>query len=280
LYNCIEISAFDTPNVAEGRVVIPGMVTAEDIEERRLEYGEESPMYKASVLGVFPDNLDDALVTLRDALAAKDRDLTPSGDDGSDGGPILGGATLAVDVARYGEDSTVIYRRQGPVARKVWKTQGRSLMEVAGKVRELAEDDKAVQTVVIDDTGLGGGVTDRLKEVGLPKRVRLVPFIGGARARDPKRFFNAVAEAWWLMRGAFVSGAIDIEDDRALIGQITTRRYTLQSDRTIRLESKDDMKKRGGRSPDEGDALAMTFALRERVVGASLGATKKSDWGD
>ncbi|MEE8469790.1 MAG: hypothetical protein V3S51_00495, partial [Dehalococcoidia bacterium] len=269
MYNPIQISAFDTPNVIEGRVVIPGMVTVEDIEERRAEYGEDSPMYTASVLGEFPDNLDDAIVILRDALAAQDRSLEPEGT-----------AILGVDVARGGADSTVIYRRQGGVARKVWKAQGRSLMETAGKVRELAEEDMAVSAVVIDDVGLGGGVTDRLREVGLPKRVRLVPFIGWGKPRDAKRFFNAVAEAWWHMRGAFRDGIIDIEDDKPLISQITTRRYTLQSDRTVRLESKGVMKLRGGRSPDEADALAMTFAVRERESMASQGATKKSSWRD
>ena len=267
LYNCINISAFDTPNIQQRRIVIPGMVTWEDIQEREQEYGVDSPMYRASVLGEFPDDLDDALVRLSDAVAAKDRTLEP------DGPGILG-----VDVARYGQDASVIYKRRGPVARNVHRSTKRSTMEIVAKVQELCENDVSVEFVVVDDTGIGGGVTDRLREVSLPKRVTIIPFIAGSKAQDTKRFYNRTAEAWWGMRDAFRTGNMDIEDDRRLMGQVTTRQYVIQSDRTIRLEGKEDIKKKGGRSPDEADALAMTFdprlhRVRESEVRSRLGGT-------
>jgi hypothetical protein len=253
MYSCIHISALETPNILEGRVVIPGMVTLEDIEERRQEWGEESPMYLASVLGQFPDNLDDAIVPLTAAMDAVRREST------ADGPAILG-----VDVSREGQDSTVFYRRQGPVARKVYKTQGKDLMRVVGEIMRVIDADREIKTVVIDDTGLGGGVTDRLRELR-PDWVRIMPFIGGSKAKDTSDFFNAIAEAWWSMGKAFRGGTVDIEEDKPLIAQITTRQYTIQSDKTIRLESKDDVKKRGGKSPDEGDALAMTYSPLVRM---------------
>jgi phage terminase large subunit len=258
LYNCISISAFDTPNLQQNQVVIPGMVTAEDVEERRVEYGEDSPMYRASVLGEFPDDIEDALVRLTDAIAAKERTLEPDGP-----------AILGVDVARGGEDASVIYYRRGAVARNVHRSTGRSTMELVGRIGELIESDPSITFVVVDDTGVGGGVTDRLKEL-LPDRVTLIPFIAGSAPQDKRRFFNRTAEAWWGMRDAFRSGNIDIEsgvkEDKRLIAQVTTRKYTIQSDRTIRLESKDDIRKDGRRSPDEADALAQTFDPRIRRV--------------
>ena len=247
-YHTIDISAFDTPNVKAGKTVVAGMITIEDVEERKLRYGEESPMYKASILAQFPDNLDDALVTLMAAQEAVERELEPEGD-----------GIIGVDVARYGDDATVVYKRRGPVARKLWKAYGKSTMETTGKIVEILQQDDTIKTVVVDDTGIGGAVTDRLRELELPNGVHVEPFVAGAKADNPTMFFNAVAEVWWGIREAFLKGNIDIEKDDALIGQITSRLYKLQSDRTIRLEPKDDYKKRSGYSPDEADALSLTY---------------------
>ena len=89
---------------------IPGMVTQEDIDDRKEEWGEDSSMYVGSVLGKFPDNLDDAVVPLWAATEAANRGMEPEG-------PVV----LACDVARFGHDKTVVVRRQGPVARIVWR---------------------------------------------------------------------------------------------------------------------------------------------------------------
>ena len=258
LYNTIRIAAIDTPNIdtidpetgfATGTTVTPGMLTAEDVTERAREYGVGSPMYVASVLAQFPTNLEDAIVSLEQAEAAVARYIQPVGDD----------AILGVDVARYGTDKTVFYLRRGEVARKVYEAQGRSLMAIVGRIMELLKGDLHIRTVVVDDTGIGGGVTDRLRELE-PPGVKIVPFIGGSRARS-HRFFNRVAECWWRMRQAFIDGHIDIEEDKALISQITTRRYQLRSDRVIQLEPKEEMKKRLGGSPDHADALMQTYAV-------------------
>lgn len=245
LYHTISISAFDTPNVSQGRVVIPGMVTVEDIEDRKLEWGEESPLYVASVLGRFPDNLEDRIIPLSAITLAVQRhtELDPQT-------PVI----LGVDVAREGEDKTVVVRRQGDVARIVWRIQGANTMRTAGWVAEYCSTNH-VDTVVVDDTGVGGGVTDRLKET-LPN-THIAAFKGGAKAGKPDRFANAVAEAWWAVRDWLTKegSQADIEDDGALIGQLSARGYEIQSDRVIRLEAKEKM----GKSPDEADALALTF---------------------
>jgi phage terminase large subunit len=251
LYHCIEISAGDTPNIQQGREVIPGMVTTEQIEERRREWGEESALYIASVLGRFPDNLEDAIVPRSFLMEAVERQLEPEGP-----------ATLACDVARFGADKTVVYRRQGNVCRLVWKSQGRDTQEVAGRLKMMAEDDPEVAEIIVDDTGVGGGVTDRLNEENVADgRVRITAFNGGEKARRPDRYVNAIAEAWLELGQAFREGTIDIDDNPAVIAQLSARRYTVQGDRRIKLESKDDFKKRStGGSPDDADALAMCYA--------------------
>ena len=169
---------------------------------------------------------------------------------------------LACDVARFGRDKTVLIARQGARARIVWKAQGRDLMQICGwlqqYVRSQDEDPGApsIGHVIIDDTGLGGGVTDRLNEVGLPG-AQILPFNGGASASKNELYVNATSEAWMEMRKWFLEGDADIEDDNALVGQLTSRGYTYQSDRRIKIQSKTEMDK----SPDEADALAMTFAV-------------------
>lgn len=258
MYNTIRVAAIDTPNIdtidsetghAAGSIVIPGMLTAEDVTERADEYGVESPMYVASVLAQFPTNLQDAIVTLAQAEAAVERRIPDKGGFG-----ILG-----VDVARSGTDNTVMYLRYDRIARKTYAAHTPSLMTVVAEILRQLAGDPHIKVVVIDVVGLGGGVADRLKEV-LPRGVKIVQFVGGNRPKSP-RYFNRIAEVWWRMRQAFHDGNIDIENDAALISQITTRLYQLRSDRVIQLETKPDMKARGGKSPDEADALAMTYAV-------------------
>ena len=114
---------------------------------------------------------------------------------------------------------------------------------------------RCTSTLLIDTVGLGSGVFDRLKEVGTGN-TRLVAFNGGAAAWDKANRVNAIAEAWWRMREWFLGGEADIEDDGALIGQVSSRGYSIQSDRRIKLQGKEELPK----SPDEADGLAMTFA--------------------
>ena len=207
LYHTINISAFDTP-LDNPR---PGMVTRQDIEDRKIEWGEDSPLYRASVLGEWVEGLDGALVTLSDARAAVDREAEPHKS-----------AVLGVDVSRFGGDASVIYRRAGPVARCEFRSVRVDTMRLIAEIQKAITPD--VGEIIVDSVGIGAGVFDRLKELDLP--VRLTEFQGGMRARDASRFFNATAECWWGMAEAFRRGVIDIEDDRRLVAQVTSRTYT------------------------------------------------------
>ena len=242
-YQTVQIGAVDTPNIEWKRVVVPGMITEQDIEDRKEDWKEDSSLFTGSVLGVFPDNLDGVVVPLWAATEAASRDLKPEG-------PV----TLACDVARFGRDKTVVVRRQGPVARIVWRVRGHDTMAVVGFLKRYCEEHD-VQSLVVDDTGVGGGVVDRLREVRT-EGTRLLPFIAGAKATGDRYFYNRLAEVWWAMRGMYLARKLDTDDDPALVGQVSSREYWWGSDGRIRLQSKDKM----SLSPDEADALAMTFA--------------------
>ena len=108
----------------------------------------------------------------------------------------------------------------------------------------------------MDDTGIGAGVVDRLREMRL-NRAHIVPFIAGQKAEDESHFANRIAEAWWAMRNSYLSEQLDTDDDPALIGQVSGRKYSILPNDRIRLQSKENMH----RSPDEADALAMTYAV-------------------
>ena len=243
LYATVQISAFDTPNLLEGASPVQGMVTAQDIEDRKAEWGEEDSLYVGGVLGQFPDNLDDYVVPLWAARAAAKRQAEPEG-------PLV----VACDVARFGNDRTVVMRRQGNVARIVHRRRGADTMATANFLKDYC-DEHDVRTLVVDESGLGGGVVDRLREIGLP-HTRLINFMGGSSARNKRRFANRNAEVWWTMRERYLAETLDTDDDDALIEGVSGREWDENTLERKHLQSKKEM----ARSPDEADALAMTFA--------------------
>lgn len=129
--------------------------------------------------------------------------------------------------------------------------QGQDTMGTAGMIRSFGCVANAV-----DDTGLGGGVTDRLAELGHP----ITPENFGESARDDSRFFNRRSELWWNIREALQAGTMALPEDRRLMADLTNVKYSLDSSGRIKLEPKPDIKKRLGRSPDRGDALAIAWS--------------------
>ncbi len=249
LYATVQISAFDTPNLAGGVRHVEGLVTAEDIEDRKAEWGEDDPLYVGGVLGRFPDNLADYVVPLWAARAAVNRGTPPEG-------PVV----VACDVARFGNDHTVVMRRQGQHARLVYRRKNSDTMATANLLKDYC-DQHVVHVLVVDEAGLGAGVVDRLREIGL-NNTRLIKFNGASIARKGTRFANKIAEVWWLMRERYMAETLDTDDNQALVEQVSSRKWDVDEKGRIRLQSKKDLP----RSPDEADALAMTFAAEHDGV--------------
>lgn len=166
----------------------------------------------------------------------------------------VGRKIMGVDPAEYGDDSTGVALRQGRVAEKVASWNGLGTMETVGKVGLLADRIKP-DAIVVDATGVGTGVADRLIELGYP--VIRVHF--GQAAIDSDRYAIARDEMWGEMEEWFADEPASISDDDDLAAQLTSVQFGYDSKRRKRMESKEKMKDRGIKSPDDADALALTF---------------------
>lgn len=277
----IHISAFDTPNFTAfgitlddirndtwkakitGPLPAPYLITPEWVRDKWEKWGEDSPLWISRVLGEFPDVSTDTLIRLSWIEAAQRRNLEPSTPD-----------VLGVDVARQGSDKTVIVHRRGPVFRTFRTTRQEDTMQTTGRVVAALNETKSTEAR-IDAVGIGAGVFDRLKEMGKAA----VEMQSGQAAKDSERFANARAEWWWGLRERFESGDIDIDPkDEELASQLASIRYKFTSRGQIIIESKDEMKKRGLGSPDEGDAHMLASADIEKAP--TISWTAKASFGN
>lgn len=169
-------------------------------------------------------------------------------------GPLI----IGVDPARFGDDRTAIIRRRNRSVYGIETYSKRSTMEVAGIVHTIIGEEKPDQ-VAIDVGGLGSGVYDRLVELGHGDIVVAVNF--GSSALNPNLYLNKRAEMWWEMRNWLAGDMpVMIPDSDELHGDLCAPQYKYDSQSRRKLETKDEMRKRGIRSPDIADALALTFA--------------------
>ncbi|MDI1285798.1 MAG: hypothetical protein PSV46_15515, partial [Reyranella sp.] len=214
------------------------------------DYGEDSDFVKVRVLGQFPRAGTMQFIDAERVDAAMARLPDPNGERHQ---PLV----MGVDVARFGDDRSVIFLRRGRDARsyKVEKHQGLDTMTLASRVVERAAAEQ-VAAVFVDEGGVGAGVVDRLRQLGLP-RVFGVSFGVAAQRFDEAgakpRYANKRAEIWgdvkdWLEQGC-------LAPDPELRADLTGTDYGHNGRGEIQLEKKDDMKKRGLASPDIADAL-------------------------
>ena len=245
----------------------------ENIDSLVRKYGWDSNVVRVRVRGEFPKQEDDVFISMElvEQCGSRLYDL-PEGK----GMPYI---ILGVDVARFGDDETILYENTFGRCRVAKNRRGQDLMATVGDIvweyRRLIEKhrDYLGQVYVnIDDTGLGGGVTDRLREVkkeqGLSRLV-VIPINAAERietdtaaGRDAaKRYGNLTTDMWATLRDLLTEKAIVIEDDPDTFAQLGTRKYVMSSSGKLEIESKKDMKKRGLSSPDRGDALALSVYL-------------------
>ncbi len=244
LWKKVKISCFDHPNVKTGQIVVPGAVTKEWIDERRQEWGEDSPLWMSKVLGEFPTEGTDTLIPLAWAEACVGLDLSRDGMK-----------RLGIDVARYGGDSTALASIFGQVLDPIEVENKKDTNWTTGRAIVLNRMNE-YDSIGVDDTGVGGGVTDSLENEGLD----VDAMIAGSSAIESDKFENLTAEIYWNLRMAIKNKELSLPDDKKLINQLCSRKYSFTRNGKIKLESKDDMKKRGLSSPDRADAVAIAYS--------------------
>lgn len=171
-------------------------------------------------------------------------------------GSATGPRVLGVDVARYGDDRTVLLFRNGDqvLDEDIRTYRGLDLMQTAARVAEAIEEYKP-QATFVDGVGVGGGVVDRLRQLGY----KVIDVNAGSAAMRDDRYSNSRAEMWGRMRDWLKDrGAIPPRDD--LADDLSAPSYEHDHRNRLKLERKEDMKSRGLPSPDIGDALALTFS--------------------
>jgi hypothetical protein len=177
--------------------------------------------------------------------------------------PSIGAHVVGVDPAREGEDRTTFIHRQGRVAWGLESDMTKDSMHIVGRCKKFLDDSfNRVDRLFIDRGGEGGAIHDRLVEMGYGDRVTLVNFGSRKTVLDPDRFFNKRAEMWGLMKDWLSDeGGASVPDTDELQADLTAPSYKYDSEQRVKLEPKEEIKKRGLRSPDCGDALALTFAF-------------------
>lgn len=250
-WKLIHISTFDTPNYTGEPVpleVARSLPRKGWAEEKRLQWGEASPMYQVRVLGNFPSQASDAVLALHTVEAAQARTVDAVVDQ-----QPAGSIVIACDVARYGDDETVITTRIGDQVRIAKTYIGKATTETTGWIIETARPFLPNVRIVVDDAGVGGGVTDQLRERGWS----VAAFNGAERAFNPDAYPNRRSELWYALADRL--DELDLDPDEQLAADLTGPTFRLDSAGRRVVEPKADTKKRLGRSPDRGDAVLLTL---------------------
>lgn len=225
------------------------------------KYGADSDEAKIEVYGQFPSQGDRQFISRGIVLDARERELERLDD--------YNALVMGVDVARYGDDSTVIRFRRGRDARSIPPTvlKGADNMKVANTVAHLIN--QFDPDAVFIDAGSGTGVIDRLKEMGYTRIFEV--WFGGA-SQGPE-FADHRTELWGKMR-EWLGGAM-IDSSQELMDDLCGPEYEFKGvEDKLKLEAKEKMKKRGLASPDHGDALAVTF--HKKIASRSSMVSKNS----
>lgn len=228
-------------------------VNRQYLDELVTTYGEDSDIVRVRVRGQFPSASSMQFIA-SDVVSQARKRIVPI----EHAEPVV----MGVDVARFGDDSSTIYFRQGRDARSLAPIRLSQVdtMQLASKVALEARHSRAA-LVCVDEGGIGAGVVDRLRQMGVP----VVGVQFGAKPLNAVRMSNGVkaanrrAEMWAIMREWLDGGAIP--DDQVLHDDLVGVEYSFNARDEIQLERKEHMKKRGLASPDDGDGLALTFAV-------------------
>lgn len=217
------------------------------IDEMEEMHGEDSDNYQIRVMGNFGRFGEQQFIPSNLIEEARDNYLEYRSY-------VNYPKVVGVDIARYGDDSTVLILRQGPKILDITKYRNLDTMEVSARVVDYYHQ-HAPSLIYFDAIGVGAGVYDRCYELGLPTKEVIV----SQKSTKPNVYGNLRAQIWGEMKDWLSNGA-DIPNDEDLERQLNSMQYTFNGRMQIMLMSKKDIKKMGLPSPDVPDALSLTFA--------------------
>ena len=254
-WKTFHVSCLDSPRV-----------TKDFVNEKKLEYGADSNAYRVRVLGEFPLGSDDNVIPINlvDTAVGRDIELDP-------GAEIIWG----LDVARFGSDRSALCKRAGRVVTEPVRlfSGEHDLMAITGFVKaeyDATPPERRPSEIMVDAIGVGGGVCDRLSEMGIPARSIMVSEVSSLNSNCYR-----LRDELWFKAKEWLSGRdVRLPTDPVLTHELVVPRFSYTSDGKLKVESKESMRKRGNRSPDAADAFVLTFASE----GATARHGYRSSW--
>jgi len=243
-----------------------GMIRADWVEKMKGTWGETNPIYKMRVLGEFSESEKGGVISLDWVERAnnlwedtKEAKLT----------------RLGVDVARYGEDLTAIALGSSERINEIRYYGKADTMETTGRVSGILNAHPEAD-IIVDVIGVGAGVVDRLRELGYePYSFSASEKTDQLDKSGEQGFADKRSASWWMLRELLEEGKIALPPDERLIGELVTPLWKSISGGRIRVESKDQIEKRIGRSTDAADAVIMCLVGKELCdTGATLGVAR------
>lgn len=283
-WTVVQIPAWETPNLS-GELVTPKLrnvlLSREWVEDKRIKWGEDSPLWAAKVAAEFPSESGMTIIRLSDLNASLTGDVTPPAPR-TRGRIGFEDVQLGVDIAASETgDKTVIRERRGHKILRRWSIQTEAPEEIAELIVRAGQESDATM-IHVDATGVGFGFLSEIRK-RLPD-VAVIPFIAAAQADDRAQFENRRAEAHWYTREKMRRRELDLsqmeEDDAPDKGQLTTSaqllsiRYKIKKGKIL-VEKKDEIRKRIGSSPDDSDAFLLAI-LPGKGAGAPAPATARA----
>lgn len=240
--------------------IAAGRISPEWVAQRGKQWGVTSAVYINRVLGEFATEDAQSVIPLAWLEAANERWLELAGGYA----PFV---DVGVDVARFGEDQTVLAPRYGDAITELRRYSKQETTATTGHVAGLLDSEGRRGEAVVDVIGMGAGVVDQLRARGY----RVVAFnaAGSSAHRDRSGelgYVNRRAAAWWNLRESLdpsFDPTIALPPDDMLTGDLAAPMWRVTSGARIAIESKDEIRKRLGRSTDDGDAVVMAYALPE-----------------
>lgn len=261
LWFTLHIRSTDTPNFHGGNV--PGLAGPTWLARMKEYWGEGTPLWDVRILGNFPRSAPDAVIPLMLSELARARYEAGAFDEDKHR------TELGVDVARGGNDSTVMLPRRGYTLGAIDELRGSDSdtgPKVGNRVMALVRGDadkpalrrgeRERVKVKIDTIGVGASAYDSLRERHDAGEIELVGVNSSERADDEEQYFNLRSQLHFAVRDWLRDGG-QLPDDKMLAGELVAAKFSFDNRGRYKVEPKDDIKSRIKRSPDRADALAL-----------------------